>query len=480
MTLVNKKLHKELLEAARSAERRGLGPDQWREVFHLMPPVGWLNDPNGLIQKDGVTHIFFQYNPLDTKPGPQNYWGHYTTKDFVHYDLLPPALTSDTPRDASGVYSGSAAVRDGKLQLYYTGNVKHPGNHDYTHTGREHNTMTAVSNDGVHFEDKQVLLTNDNYPANCTLHVRDPKFIRYNNANYLVLGARRDDDTGEVLVYKEGKRDEWHYEGILKSDAPFGYMWECPDLFTIGDTTFLSVSPQGVEAEGDKYNNIYQSGTYKVRGHFPDNTTLSDFEELDHGFDFYAPQTYEDEQGRRILIGWMGLPDIPYENPTQGWMHTLTMPRELTEKHGKLYQTPLPEYQALRESETTAQSSGETLSFNEPGAFEAIITPSVQTAFKINIRGGCTVEWDGQKLSLSFDEQSGQGRTIRRTALSALTELNLFVDTSSIEIFANNGEAVFTSRFYPTGHAPAMTVTGLTGTAAVYTLSPFIITDKQF
>ena len=99
------------------------------------------------------------------------------------------------------------------------------------------------------------------------------------------------------------------------------------------------------------------------------------FCEWDMGFDFYAPQTFVDESGRRILIGWMGHPDIDeeYENPTveSGWQHTMTVPREITCRDGILYQQPVKEFENLR-TESRQIKNGETLAFAE-GIFEIII-----------------------------------------------------------------------------------------------------------
>ncbi|MCR5654072.1 MAG: glycosyl hydrolase family 32, partial [Lachnospiraceae bacterium] len=103
--------------------------------FHLMPPVGWLNDPNGLCECNGVYHIFFQYSPKNADGG-EKYWGHYTTKDFINYTYTGPFMSPDNPLDKDGVYSGSAYVEDGEIYVYYTGNVKEKGDYDYTYAGR--------------------------------------------------------------------------------------------------------------------------------------------------------------------------------------------------------------------------------------------------------------------------------------------------------------------------------------------------------
>ena len=107
-------------------------------------------------------------------------WGHYTTKDFIRYRREPIAIFPDDRRDRDGVYSGSALVKGGKLSLYYTGNVRHQGDFDYIHAGREQNVLRVESEDGIHFSRKTLLMTNADFPADMTNHVRDPQIVAQN------------------------------------------------------------------------------------------------------------------------------------------------------------------------------------------------------------------------------------------------------------------------------------------------------------
>ena len=117
--------------------------------------------------------------------------------------------------------------------------------------------------------------------------------------------------------------------------------------------TVLSISPQGVEADGLNYNNVYQSVTTFLEGDFRTARVNGVFRELDAGFDFYAPQSFETEDGRRIQIAWMGMPDADeyYTNRSleEGWQHTLTLPRELSVKDGILCQNPVRELDTVVE-----------------------------------------------------------------------------------------------------------------------------------
>ena len=93
------------------ARQVALDPD--RLTFHLMPETGWLNDPNGLCQFQGTYHIYYQYTPFEPT-GEIKLWGHYTTRDFVHFRNQEPVLFPDRDFDAHGVYSGSAYVEKGQ------------------------------------------------------------------------------------------------------------------------------------------------------------------------------------------------------------------------------------------------------------------------------------------------------------------------------------------------------------------------------
>ena len=116
--------------------------DPYRQQFHLQPPVGWLNDPNGLCVYGGQYHAFFQYGPFDVTGGVKH-WGHAVSTDLMHWEPLPVMRYPDEPFDCHGVYSGSALIEGTEMYLYYTGNVKHPGDFDYINQGRGHNGCLA-------------------------------------------------------------------------------------------------------------------------------------------------------------------------------------------------------------------------------------------------------------------------------------------------------------------------------------------------
>lgn len=429
--------------------------DGWRLKYHVMPPVGWLNDPNGLCVLDGKYHLFFQYSPSDPN-GSLKYWGHYVSTNLFSWEYKGIVLYPDMPYDCNGVYSGSALVEGEELWLYYTGNVKLSGDYDYIYNGREGNTVLAVMDKNGNVRDKKLLMKNSDYPSNLSCHVRDPKVWRENGYYYMVLGARTKTDKGCILLYESDDRLSWKLKNILETEETFGYMWECPDMFCIDGQRFLSFSPQGLERNGLDYANIYQSGYMAVEGDFTGDYCLGKFKEYDRGFDFYAPQTFEDEDGRRILIGWMGMPDSDYSNGTisRGWQHCMTVPRELISKNGQIYQCPVRELESLRGSSKNYHLCG-TEKISVPASSELHLDLIKETgeSFSMCIDGGLRIDYDKEKniFQIQFLPGSniGWGRTKRGVVLDNLDRLRILLDTSSVEIFINDGQEVFSTRIYP-------------------------------
>lgn len=466
---------RKIKEAEAQAQERAQ-KDPWRLKFHLMPPTGWLNDPNGLCQRDGVYHVFFQYSPFDPCGG-EKFWGHYTSRNLTDWEYEGVCLAPDEPFDRSGVYSGSCLVKDGIMYLFYTGNVKLQGDYDYVTRGREANTVLVESRDGRTFGEKKLLLTNEDYPADYTLHIRDPKVFALDDKYYMILGGRKKSGCGAALLYESGDLQNWRYCRELTTPAKFGYMWECPDLFRIGEKWFLSLSPQGLPRGEQEFQNVYTAGYFQVNGDFRSGCRLENFREWDKGFDFYAPQTFTEENGRTLLVAWAGLPDAEeeYVNPTvaDGWQHALTVPRVIREQNGRLLQYPAAELEALRGKRREVKA-GETVCADS--AFDLIVPVSDKSSgvreagnckLSITIDGVLRFAWDGKEVVLSFTDAAGEGQTgagrgrrQRRAAIPDMKEIRVLADTSLIEIYINHGEEVFTTRFYPAGEARSLLVEG--------------------
>lgn len=211
----------------------------------------------------------------------------------------------DQQWDIHGVYSGSALVEDDALYLYYTGNVKYPGDDfDYINSGRGHNLALAVSRDGITVDKNMLLMSNKDYPEEMSCHVRNPKVWKRDGAYYMVLGARTKDSRGEILVYESADRLHWTHINTITTPEVFGYMWECPDLFCVDGQTIVAMSPQGVARRGNRYQNVYSCGYMPLYGDFRGEYTLGEYVESDVGFDYYAPHTFEASDGGFPSDGW--------------------------------------------------------------------------------------------------------------------------------------------------------------------------------
>ncbi|MCR5480721.1 MAG: glycoside hydrolase family 32 protein [Ruminococcus sp.] len=410
-----------------------------RQQLHLEPQNGWLNDPNGLCFFKGRYHVYFQYAPSSADGSGKKCWGHFQSRDLISWEFTGTVLFPDSPDDADGVFSGSAVVKGDTLYLFYTGNVEQQGDFDLITAGRGANTILVTTKDGVTMSEKKVVLRNSDYPGYCSCHVRDPKVWEQDGRYRMVLGARTLDDKGCVLFYRSDDLINWEFEEEVRT-LNMGYMWECPDCFELGGKEYLGFSPQGLAHEKYRFQNVYSSGYLQM--------ATGVFTEWDNGFDFYAPQSFIAPDGRRILIGWMGIGDIPYTNPTAalGWQHCLTVPCELTlGGDGKLLRDPVAEIDSLvTHRQVLAGGEGESqLPFD-------LTAQAVQDSFELTLGGAVRMKFDGGIFTLRFvDERVGCGRDVRRARLECCKSIRVLADKTSLEIFLNGGEKVLSTRFYP-------------------------------
>ena len=438
--------------------------DFWRQKYHIQGIVGLINDPNGFSQFKGKYHIFYQWNPLGTDHKNKT-WAHSVSDDLLHWKRLKTALRPDIWYSKNGVYSGSAIVDDEKLYLFYTGNVKDSDGN------RESYQCLAVSSDGENFERWEPSIVNQ--PNGYTRHIRDPKIWKKDGKFYAVIGIQSEDLEGKAVLYSSENIKEWKFEGEIAGAnhgkiKDFGFMWECPDYFQLKDEKtgeikdLLVFSPQGLEPEGDLYNNKYQTGYLfgKLDYEKPEFEILSDFVEIDRGHDFYAPQSMEDDKGRRLIVGWMGIPEEEdFPTVKNEWLHCLTLPRELKVIDGKLYQVPIKEMESIR---------GEKIEFSGKVAGEVKIGTGTtyelkakftdfNSDFGLKLRTGknseTVLKFDYNDKKFVLDRTKGEqpDKRLRKVYLGDISELELtvFVDSSSVEVFINGGQEVFSSRIFP-------------------------------
>lgn len=509
-------LTKTLTQFVSSAEAAAQKRGRWAQRFHITAPVGWINDPNGLCQIGDTYHAFFQYSPFDVNGGLK-LWGHMQSRDMVSWEYVGAPLVPDEIFDCHGVYSGSAVVHDDVLSVLYTGNVKLTGeDFDYINTGREANTVLVESTDGGKtFGAKRCVMTNADYPSNCTCHVRDPKVWREGERYYMVQGARvkaplteptktcsvahlhgerAGNDFGEVLLFSSEDLQSWQLECEITTPERFGFMWECPDYFELPSAAkapsaaktlqasatapgaptseaalpILSVSPQGLEGGDWERRNIYASGYFVLdkpllEGAVPES---ANFHLWDAGFDFYAPQTFAANDGRRIMIAWLGMPDTPEVSNASiedGWQMCLSVPREITaDAKDNVLQQPVRELAQYRGQHREGTSS---LTVADVPAFDLAIE-NITESFVATFAHELKLSWSSETgwFEMGFDntEKSpvGVGRTVRREPLPCLRNLRIVADASSLEVFANDGALVMSTLYYPTSYNVDVTSRG--------------------
>ncbi|ENH96654.1 beta-fructofuranosidase [Gracilibacillus halophilus YIM-C55.5] len=450
---------KQKAEEYRKKHQEQVKNDPYYPQYHIASPVGLLNDPNGWIQWNGTYHLFFQWMPFDTAHGAK-FWGHVRSENLVDWQLEAPALTPSSWYDKDGCYSGSAIVHEGKLYLFYTGNVKND-------EVREAYQCLATSTDGQVFHKQGVQIE---VPDGYTAHFRDPKVWKEGTKWYMVIGAQTDQEKGSVVWYESEDLNDWTFRGELSSG--FGYMWECPDYFQLDGKDILLFSPQGLSASGIDYQNTYQSGY--VIGEWKDDFTHGPFVELDRGFDFYAPQTTKDEHGRRLLFGWMGMADDnePH-HPTisNQWIHQLTIPRELVREGDRLYQKPVPELKELRETKEE-HTFYDNWNGPIPRVSEWYFEVSKEKDIHMSIFRYATMEYNASEKSIRFTRpRLDNGEIEERIGMlnEPLHSLHCYLDHSSIELFVNGGALTFSARMFPDPNEETFEVKG-SGTLSIWSL----------
>lgn len=426
---------------------------QWHNKFHLEMPKGLVNDPNGLCYHQGKYQIFFQWNPFGCEH-KHKHWTYTQTTNFINYTKPQIALAPVDKFDKDGCYSGSARSKNNKLEIIYTANLKDEQNIRYPRQ-----VLVKQDDDGEFIKEKIII---DTVPKGYTTHFRDPYIFTKNNRSFIILGTQRENLTGCALIYEEID-ENWIFRGELKTQLTnFGYMWECPNLFTIDDKDILVFCPQGLKAQKYQYQNLYQAG-YLIGQFNPDTLefTHGEFHEFDMGFDFYAPQVLVHEN-RHILIGWVGMPDKLQDYPTinDGWVHSLTLPRELILKNDKLYQRPISELNELNQNTTTKINTDK-------------ISLSANKKLEISIPLKDISNWQGELkfndeyILLTYDKNNSiftidrsqlklGGKGIRQFLVKAQDELNLsiYIDNSIIELYLQDGEYYATFCYYPTNDNP--------------------------
>ncbi len=444
--------------------------------FHYSPPIGWMNDPNGLCYYNGEYHLYYQHNPYKIH-WDLMYWGHATSRDLLQWQDHPVALAPEEAYELDGCFSGSAIEIDDKLYLMYTG-----------HLDREgvvlQNQNIAISHDGITFEkhtDNPVLDAKDLPQGALAQDFRDPKVFKYKDTYWSVIVGRPEEVGGAVLLYRSEDMLHWDYVGVLaKSDQGKQEIWECPDLMTLNQEEVLIYSiielakDDGKTVRPNMHPTEYKLGKVDLEEAHGDWHTTRD---LDCGFNFYAPQTFVDPSGERIMIGWIspwdGDEEVRIDN---GWAGLMSIPRVLSVDQGWLIQQPIEAIKDLRKDDGIRIQ--EAMLYNESKAFDTMNGQHFDLSFTVDISEArefcieiakgkaCTTsltydvvgqEWifdrrnNGEKnmLPMTANNQWYGLRTIRQERVIKTMDVRVLMDRYSVEIFADGGRRVFTALIDP-------------------------------
>ncbi|MDP2574248.1 glycoside hydrolase family 32 protein [Vibrio penaeicida] len=470
----------------------------WREHYHYQAPVGWINDPHGLVQIDGVYHLFYQHHPFSGKWGTMH-WGHATSNDLIHWETLPEALAPSEDYDGwggGGIFTGSAVNNDGELTLFYTGCAQ----------DRQVQCM-ATSKDGVNFDkyDGNPIITDP--PEGINLHdFRDPKVWKHEGKWYMVTGVTdgvsdlinasnyETNGFGKVCMHRSDDLKKWEFVGYcVESLGELGTMLECPNMFKLGGKHVLMYSPMGLQQR----QAIYLVGDldYKT-GKFHWSVMGS----VDWGFDYYAPQVFDDEQGRTLIQAWIGSwPFMPwcdgtYDTSDLGWYGSISLPREVSLcQDGKLSFRPVSEVEMLRLSPKRYSqielSDGEKFAFTAGDNIHCEILADIDVSasecesivFEIRSKGEqkTLIELDFKRGELAFDRsQSGNISALRRTCALESTRddqlnIRIFMDSISVEIFTDHGRTTMTNNIFSDETSDGLYVYAKKGNATIRSLKTF-------
>ncbi len=306
--------------------------DPWRPRYHFAPPANWMNDPNGTIFHNGEYHLFYQFNPAKPKWG-NLHWGHAKSKNLVDWEHLPIALAPDGFPGELHCWSGCCVIADdGTPTIFYTS--MNPRSLLISRAGRYAQQWAATGSPDLETWEKCLsnpILSEEIHGKHIPQQWRDPYIWKEDGCWLMLLCGRfSGQNFGSVFLYQSQNLTDWAYIGVLSQETSSqGKGWECPNYFNLGDKYVLVVSPYGpvIYAIGDFDGLQHQSDTWHT---------------LDHGKDFYATNTYLDEQGRTIIVGWV-------KAKGEGWNGCLSVPRLLElGPDNQLRVTPIPELEKLR------------------------------------------------------------------------------------------------------------------------------------
>lgn len=474
--------------------------EKYRPVYHHTPLYGWMNDPNGMFYKDGVWHLYYQWNPYGSKWQNMT-WGHSSSKDLVTWEHHPAAIEAN---GLGAVFSGSSVVdtentagfgNDAVVSLYTSADVS------------QVQSLAHSNDNGETFEI---------YPGNPIItlesEARDPNmFWDATNRRWVLSLAHALDH--EMLFFTSPDLKEWTLQGSFgKGIGAQDGVWECPDLFRLkvdGTNEEKWVLVCNINPGGP----FGGSATQYFVGDFDGKTFKADTDAdgniptkwMDYGKDHYATVSWSDApDNRRTLIGWMSNWQYAAEVPTMQFRSANTLPREaglFKGADGQLYlsSAPAPELLKLRGKETVNvknKSVGKkaceyALPASNSGVCEILLDLDCRKAEAIDVKIAnnageyVTLKYDSSEHTLSFDRRNS-GTVDFSQDFPAVTvaptfdngkkvSLRIFIDKSSMEVFGNNGKFVMTNLVFPTDPYSSISVNAEKGNAKIESLKVYSI-----
>ncbi|MEV5025265.1 glycoside hydrolase family 32 protein [Paenibacillus sp. LPE1-1-1.1] len=472
-----------------------------RPQFHFTPAANWLNDPNGMVYYEGEYHLFYQHHPESTIWGPMH-WGHAVSKDLVHWEHHPIALYPD---HNGTVFSGSAIVDwndtsgffDGKAGLVaiYTQTEMIPD----SDLSKQRQSLAFSKDNGrtwIPYEGNPVLID-----ERCA-DFRDPKVFWHEETNRWIMVLAAGD---RLFLYHSPDLKDWTFASEFGAqDGSHEGVWECPDLFALpvkdGDDAkkwvmIVSIGDSEKCPEGSRTQ--YFIGEFDGVSFKNDNPAESVLW-LDHGRDNYAGVTWSDApdlESKRMFIGWMN--NWKYANliPTDDWRGAMTLPRILSLRQDaegvRLVQTAAAELEQLRLgtrewNDELVEPGNSLLSGLTDGLYELEAEFELDTAeeFGFKIHAGekhetvVGYEVAGGKLFIDrsnsgiidFHSDFGCRHEASLRAEDGVIKLQLWVDRSSVEVFADEGGLVITDQLFPLEGSHGMEVFAKGGTVNLRSL----------
>jgi beta-fructofuranosidase len=435
-------------------ERKNLLADSHCPSYHITAPSGWLNDPNGLMYWEGQYHVFYQYNPHAATWGPP-YWGHAVSEDLVHWRDLPPALFPDAPpADDGGCWSGCAVDHNGVPTFFYTGVKK---GEQTTCTATSEGDLVSWKKDQANPLVRMPALEHHTHNA-----YRDPFLWREGETWYHVIGTSIN-NRGQVLLYRSDDLKHWEYlhllipQNVRDALEDIGHIWECPNFFPLGDKHVLIVS---LWHDRQLTYPVAFIGNYKNQMFYPET-----MQRVDWGHRcFYAPLTLQVEK-RRLMWGWLQSLRSSKAQLGAGWSGSLSLPRELFLKEGKLASRFAPELEKLRQK----HHAPESFTFEGEHDFRQFSSQALE--FKLSLERGRAkqtglklrhgdeftliyVDWLKSELVIDKTHSSRNEAAYKDLQKASLEQplekldLHLYLDHSTLEIIAGEMTSL-TTCLYP-------------------------------